>query len=183
MRFDPMTTTAVAPPTTAPPVLPAGKRRAPRDWRGWLFVSPFMAVFALTFLAPVVYSIYLSLFRHQLIGGDVFVGLDNYTQAFHDPKLREGAVRVLIFLVVQVPIMLGLALAAALAIDSRRLAGVAVFRLGIFLPYAVPGVVAVLMWSFLYNDRMGLVSGAKLTILDLCHAMTTAAGPAAPRSR
>jgi multiple sugar transport system permease protein len=117
-----------------------------------------MAVFALTFLAPVIYSIYLSLFRHQLIGGDVFVGLDNYTQAFHDPKLREGAVRVLIFLIVQVPIMLGLALVAALAIDSRRLAGVAIFRLGIFLPYAVPGVVAVLMWSFLYNDRMGLVS-------------------------
>jgi len=151
-----MTTTAVAPTTTAPAV-PAEKRRAPRDWRGWLFVGPFLAVFAATFLAPVLYSVYLSLFRHQLIGGDVFVGLDNYTQAFGDAKFRDGAVRVLIFLIVQVPIMLGLALVAALAIDSRRLAGLAIFRLGIFLPYAVPGVVAVLMWGFMYNDRMGLV--------------------------
>lgn len=131
-------------------------RPTTRQWAGLWFVTPFLVVFALTFLAPVAYSIYLSFFREKLIGGNVFVGLENYVQALTDPKLLEGALRVGLFLVVQVPIMLVLALIAALAIDSKRLAGSSFFRIGLFLPYAVPGVVAVLMWGFIYSERMGL---------------------------
>ncbi|MFT4281677.1 MAG: sugar ABC transporter permease [Microbacterium sp.] len=131
-------------------------RTTTRQWAGLGFVAPFLVVFALTFLAPVAYSIYLSLFRNKLVGGNSFVGIDNYLQAFTDPKFLEGALRVSLFLAVQVPIMLALALVAALAIDSRRLAGSSLFRIGLFLPYAVPGVVAVLMWGFMYSERMGL---------------------------
>nr|WP_067167200.1 sugar ABC transporter permease [Microbacterium sp. TNHR37B] len=131
-------------------------RTTTRQWAGLGFVAPFLIVFALTFLAPVAYSIYLSLFRNKLVGGNSFVGIDNYLQAFTDPKFLEGALRVSLFLAVQVPIMLALALVAALAIDSRRLAGSSLFRIGLFLPYAVPGVVAVLMWGFMYSERMGL---------------------------
>src|SRR5690242_1156001 len=95
-----------------------------RDSKGWVFVGPFLAVFALTFLAPIGYAIYLSLFREQaFFGGNVFVGLDNYAAAIADSKFWESFVRVLAFLVVQVPVMLVLALLAALAIDSARLHG------------------------------------------------------------
>ncbi len=148
-----MTTVAPAPP---PQASPRRRRSTTRQWAGLGFVAPFLIVFALTFLAPVAYSIYLSLFRNRLIGGNSFVGFDNYIQAFTDPKFLEGAGRVALFLAIQVPIMLVLALIAALAIDSRRLAGSSLFRIGIFLPYAVPGVVAVLMWGFMYSERMGL---------------------------
>lgn len=144
---------------TAPPATSRrrhGRRTTTRQWAGLGFVAPFLIVFALTFLAPVVYSIYLSLFRNRLVGGNSFVGFENYLQAFSDPKFIEGALRVSLFLAVQVPIMLALALVAALAIDSRRLAGSSLFRIGLFLPYAVPGVVAVLMWGFMYSERMGL---------------------------
>ncbi|MEV6415628.1 sugar ABC transporter permease [Kribbella sp. NPDC051718] len=130
-----------------------------RETRGWLFVGPFLAVFALTFLAPIGYAIYLSLFRDQaFFGGTVFVGLDNYVDAIQDSKLWESFLRVLLFLVVQVPVMLVLALLAALAIDSARLHGASFFRVVIFLPYAVPGVVAVLMWGFIYGDNFGLAA-------------------------
>nr|WP_286219410.1 sugar ABC transporter permease [Paraoerskovia sediminicola] len=115
-----------------------------------------MIVFALVFVAPLAYSVYLSFFKDQLVGGSSFVGLDNYAEALADPKLWGGVGRVLLVLFVQVPIMLVLALLAALAIDSGRLAGMRLFRVGIFVPYAVPGVVAVLMWGFLYSERYGL---------------------------
>jgi multiple sugar transport system permease protein len=65
---------------------------------------------------------------------------------------------VLLFLAVQVPIMLLLALVAALAIDSARLPAAGVFRIVIFLPYAVPSVVAAPMWGFIYGDNFGLVA-------------------------
>ncbi len=130
-----------------------------RDIKGWIFVGPFLAVFALTFLAPIGYAIYLSLFREQaFFGGTVFVGLDNYAEVIRDAKFWESFLRVLAFLVVQVPVMLVLALLAALAIDSARLHGASFFRIVIFLPYAVPGVVAVLMWGFIYGNNFGLAA-------------------------
>jgi len=116
-----------------------------------------MAVFALVFLAPIAYSLYLSLFRKQLVGGNAFVGLENYQRAFADPQFWAAFGRVALFLVVQVPIMLALALLVALALDSGRLYGKAFFRISIFLPYAVPAVVATLMWGFMYGTRFGLI--------------------------
>jgi multiple sugar transport system permease protein len=165
-----MTSTA-APPVPAPSRPAPAARRPRRKWRGWLFVAPFMLVFALTFIAPVVYAFVLSLYRDQaFFGGTVFVGADNYVQVFGDPKFWEAFRRVLVFLAVQVPIMLGLALVAALAIDSARLHGAGFFRIVIFLPYAVPAVVAALMWGFIYGDHFGLAA-------DLNHLFGTSVKP------
>jgi multiple sugar transport system permease protein len=109
------------------------------------------------FLAPIGYSIYLSLFRDRIIGGNQFVGFDNYVEAFQDEKFWDAFARVALFLVIQVPIMLGIALLVALALDSGRLYGKSFFRITIFLPYAVPAVVATLMWGFMYGTKYGLV--------------------------
>jgi multiple sugar transport system permease protein len=133
------------------------QRASRRSWAGWWFIGPFMAVFALVFLAPIAYSIYLSVFRNQLIGGTAFVGLDNYARALGDAQFWSALGRVSLFLAVQVPVMLFIALVVALALDSGRLYGRSFFRISIFLPYAVPAVVATLMWGFMYGTRFGLV--------------------------
>ncbi|MEV6208216.1 sugar ABC transporter permease [Kitasatospora sp. NPDC051914] len=146
---------------TSPPAAAgraAGLRgRSRRGLVGWGFIGPFLAVFALVFLAPIGYSIHLSLFQNRLIGGNSFVGFDHYRQAFEDPRFWSGFGRVALFLAVQVPVMLGIALLIALALDSGRLYGKGFFRITVFLPYAVPAVVATLMWGFLYGTRFGLV--------------------------
>ncbi|MFE4449353.1 carbohydrate ABC transporter permease [Streptomyces sp. NPDC056796] len=148
--------TAVTPITTGRRP-PAARSRSRRGRVGWIFVGPFMAVFALVFLAPIIYSLYLSFFRDQLVGGTSFVGLDNFQRAFGDEKFWEAVGRVVLFLAVQVPVMLGIALLIALALDSGRLYGKSFFRIAVFLPYAVPAVVATLMWGFIYGTRFGLV--------------------------
>ena len=141
------------------PARQGGSPRRSRDRRGWLFVAPFLLVFALTFIAPIVYAVGLSLFREQaFFGGTTFVGLDNYALVLADAKFWDSFGRVLVFLAIQVPIMLLLALVAALAIDSARLHAAGFFRLVIFLPYAVPAVVATLMWGFIYGDTFGLAA-------------------------
>jgi multiple sugar transport system permease protein len=142
----------------APPLKQVPRSRAKSEWKGLAFVAPFLVVFLLVFIAPVIYSIYLSLFREQLVGGTAFVGLDNYLTLLGDANFWEGFVRVVLFLAVQVPVMLVLALVAALAIDSGRLHGTGFFRIVVFLPYAVPAVVAVLMWGFIYGDNFGLAA-------------------------
>ncbi|MFF7927956.1 carbohydrate ABC transporter permease [Streptomyces mirabilis] len=147
--------------TAATPAAPARTNRTKSTPRrrhgtaGALFIAPFMALFLLLFLAPLGYAAYLSLFQEKLIGGSTFVGLDNYITALKDPLLLKGIGRVALFFVIQVPVMLLLALFFALALDSGLLRLARVIRLGIFVPYAVPSVIATLMWGYLYGPDFG----------------------------
>src|SRR6185437_13590600 len=124
----------------------------------WVLVLPFLLVFAAMFLAPLIYSLYLSLFSSQLVGGQVFAGLGNYIRAVQDPSFWAGLGRVGLFLLIQVPIMLVAAICFALALDSKRVRGGRVARLLVFVPYAVPSVVATLMWGYLYGTDFGLIT-------------------------
>lgn len=126
--------------------------------RAYVFVSPFLICFALLFLLPLGYAAYLSVFREQLVGGTAFVGLDNYLRAVQDARLLGGVLRVALFFLIQVPVMLLVALAVALAVDSGLLRWANTFRLGAFIPYAVPSVVAALMWGYLYGPDFGPLS-------------------------
>jgi multiple sugar transport system permease protein len=128
------------------------------------FVLPFFVVFATMLVAPLVYSGYLSFFVDRLVGGVSFVAFDNYLRAFQDPGFLAGLGRTALVLVVQVPIMLGFALFFALALDSGLARGSRALRLLIFLPYAVPGVVAVLLWGYLYGQQFGLTAQITRTI-------------------
>jgi multiple sugar transport system permease protein len=121
----------------------------------YLFMTPFMIIFLLMLVVPLFYALYLSTFREQLVGGLQFVGLENYARAITDPDFLAGLGRVALFLVIQVPIMLALALLFALVLDSGRLKFAGFIRLGIFLPYAIPGVIAALMWGYLYGQDFG----------------------------
>jgi multiple sugar transport system permease protein len=118
-------------------------------------VMPFFVIFIAMMIIPLVYAGYLSLFKQQLIGGTSFAGLGNYVRALTDPLFLTGVLRMGIFLVIQVPIMLVLALFFALALDSGMMKLAKFTRLSIFVPYAVPGVVATLMWGYLYGPDFG----------------------------
>ncbi|PVD08375.1 sugar ABC transporter permease [Streptomyces sp. CS207] len=146
-----------------------GALRAP-----YFFLLPATALFLLFFALPIGYAVYLS-FRKVEVSGlglgagareEVWAGFQNYTDALGDSELLDGALRVLGYGCLVVPVMLGLALLFALMLDSDRVRFTPVTRLAIFLPYAIPGVVAALLWGFLYLpdvspfhfalDRLGL---------------------------
>lgn len=74
-----------------------------------------------------------------------------------DEALWSGFRRVLIYAAIQIPLNLILSLVAALILDSQRIRHIAVPRILLFLPYAVPGVIAALMWGYIYGDKYGLV--------------------------
>src|SRR5690606_7685331 len=113
---------AAAPAAAVPPRTRRGRRRR-RSQAGLAFVAPFGALFVLVLVVPILYAAYLSLFQERLLGGNTFVGLANYGKLFADPQFWDGVARVALFTLVQVPIMLTIATALALALDSRRLHG------------------------------------------------------------
>jgi multiple sugar transport system permease protein len=131
-------------------------KRANKENIGLLFVLPFLIFFIISIIAPLAYSGYLSFFKKRLIGGNSFVGFTNYVQAIQDAEFWLGLRRVGLFFLMQVPIMLILALVFALIIDSGKIRFSKFIRILIFVPYAVPAVVATLMWGYLYGPNYGL---------------------------
>ncbi|MDH6237644.1 sugar ABC transporter permease [Cryobacterium sp. CG_9.6] len=123
------------------------------------FIVPFAVLFTLFYLIPIAYAVYQSLLvieREGTFGKatEVFGGLTQYILVFQNGPFWESIARVLAFGVVQVPVMLGLALIFALLLDSPLLRGKRFFRLAFFVPYAVPGVIAAIMWGFLYSPNL-----------------------------
>lgn len=135
----------------------AQRRRAMTPY---LFILPFGLLFILFFLLPIVYSIYQSLFHYRrtglgLTGSTVgFNGLGNYLDVVTDPKFYQGIGRVLLYGIVQVPVMLILALILALLLDSAVVRFKAFFRVAFFVPYAIPGIIAALLWGYLYDPAL-----------------------------
>lgn len=124
----------------------------------YVFLAPAITMFVLFLLVPIGYTAYLSL-RGVHISGlglgrgarkEVFVGLANYRAVMHDGELWRSALRVLVYGGVLVPSMLLLALLFALLLDVPRVRLARFSRIAIFLPYAVPAIIASLLWGFLY---------------------------------
>lgn len=122
------------------------------------FLLPAAVLFAVFFALPIGYAVWLSLHKVEVKGlglgkgarEEVWAGVENYTAALTDAELGYGALRVLGYGAIVVPVMLGLALLFALLLDTERVRARSFSRLAIFLPYAIPGVVAALLWGFLY---------------------------------
>lgn len=144
---------------------------------GWAFVAPFVLAFTLVFLIPIFVSIRQSFFRKLPSGGgvygggeleDTFVGIENYSYVVTNTQFWDGIGRVVVYAAFQIPIMILLALGLALLIDSMVIRRVTIFRLGNFLPYAIPGIVAAMVWLYLYTPEISpIVKGLAAIGLDV----------------
>lgn len=147
------------------------KRKTPRARKeartGWIFMAPFTILFFFIFVLPICVSIYSSFFQTKVTGGgafgggetvNAFVGFANYKYVVTNGDFWAGIGRVILYTCFQVPIMILAALALALLVDSLLIKRVTVFRLGWFLPYAVPGVVAAIIWLCIYTPAISPIN-------------------------
>jgi ABC-type sugar transport system permease subunit len=121
--------------------------------RGVLLVVPALAAIALVAIAPMAWTVLESLHLHDLRMpwlGRPFVGLDNYIEAFTDQRFRDAVLHTTAFVAASVTLELGLGLVYALAM-SRALRGRAFIRVIVLMSWAVPTVVAAMIWRFLFE--------------------------------
>jgi multiple sugar transport system permease protein len=145
---------------TAVAASPARRRslQAPQRRIAYVFVLPFFVIFLLITVTPLLYAVWVSMFQTQLIGGTKFVGLENFARVFTDPLFYGSLGRVLAYMAIQIPLTLGLALLFALMFDTRRVRGSKAARLLMFVPNAIPAVVATLMWGYIYGRDFGPIA-------------------------
>jgi ABC-type sugar transport system permease subunit len=140
---------------------------APGGWQdrearlGWALVSPALFIIALIGLFPIVWTAWESLHVHDLRMpwlGRPFIGAANYAEALTDPRFWRAVAHTAVFATITVAIELAGGLVLALALDrASRVQGLV--RTAVLLPWAIPTVVAALVWRFIFESPAGLVSG------------------------
>src|SRR5699024_9447462 len=123
----------------------------------WLLMGPFLVVFIGTMIVPIIMAIgysFTNVERSGLLGEEgvtsVFAGFDNYIAAFNHENFVESIGRMILFGVVQVTVMIVAATFLALLLESASAMWPGFFRATYFMPYGIPGVIATILWSFLY---------------------------------
>ncbi|MGH4137401.1 carbohydrate ABC transporter permease [Clostridium sp.] len=116
---------------------------------GWLFISITVVTFLIFILYPVLNSFYLSF--HSVKGiVQKFNGLDNYKRMFNDQLFKKALLNTFIYLIVQVPIMLTMAMFLATLLNSKKLRFKTFFRTAIFLPCVTSLVAYSVLFKMLF---------------------------------
>ncbi|MFN3266381.1 MAG: carbohydrate ABC transporter permease [Deinococcales bacterium] len=123
----------------------------------WGFLAPALVLYALFALFPMLRSMQLSLERN--IDGEVrFAGLAQYTRLLEDDILKQALFNTFIFLFLQTPIMLTLALLLAIALNSKRFPYRALLRGAYFLPSIMSLVAVGVLFRVLLNEDLGAIN-------------------------
>ncbi len=139
------------------------KASSPSRWQrirkarwAYTFISPFYFLFAIFGLYPMVLSLYLSFTRWKGVGPMEFAGLINFGLIPKDKVFWQSMANGVILFFLYVPVMLFLALALAVILNSGRVKGFRFFRTLIFLPFITNMVAAGFAFRILLEKQNGL---------------------------
>ncbi|MEU0781118.1 sugar ABC transporter permease [Streptomyces sp. NPDC006173] len=147
------------------PATPPGPSKLRRSQRraAALLVTPFFVLFAAVMAAPIGYAVWMSLFQERSSGlgfggtDRVFSGLGNYTKALSDAGFRASFAHIALYCALYIPVMIGGSLVLALLVDSAMARAKRFFQLALFLPHAIPGLIASIIWIYLYTPGLSPV--------------------------
>ena len=161
---------------------PWGRTRSVRNLIPYLYVAPATLLLAVLVFYPLLLSLYSSVHIDNLLlpGEHAFVGVANYMAVLHDPAFLQAAGNTLeYFSLASVGVLL-LGLPAAFWFHSIR-RGRGFFLALLMLPWAIPGTVTGLLWSFIYNPISGLLNALLSTFHLIPHYVVWLNGSASSR--
>ncbi|WP_116598532.1 sn-glycerol-3-phosphate ABC transporter permease UgpA [Primorskyibacter marinus] len=127
-------------------------------WLPILLVLPQIVITAVFFFYPAGQAVWQSLFIPDPFGLSMqWVGLGNFEYLFSDPYYRASFVTTAVFSILVTVVSMGVALYLALLAD-RLIKGAGAYRTLLIWPYAVAPAVAGVLWLFMFNTRVGVVS-------------------------
>ncbi|MEB8336642.1 carbohydrate ABC transporter permease [Streptomyces endophyticus] len=132
----------------------AQKRRGRRDnLAGYLFMSPWLAGFLLLTAGPMIASLYYAFTDYNLFAAPKWIGLDNFTAMFDDPRWQKSVQVTLKYVVIGTPLKLLLALGVALLLNQSR-RGQGLYRAAFYAPSLIGASVSVgFVWRALFSDN------------------------------
>jgi ABC-type sugar transport system permease subunit len=129
--------------------------RARRTLLAYAFLAPNLLAWAVFLGLPCLMVVYWSFRDGGVLGSSSFVGLDNWREAFGDDQVRATLGNTVQYVLMAIPLALGLGLLVALALREARRGGTVV-RTVVYLPVLMPAVIAGLIWLFVIHPQFGL---------------------------
>ena len=125
---------------------------------GYLFMVPYLAVFILFVVVPLVYGFALSFFRWEMLSPEParFMGISNYIEAFSSDYFYKALWATLRFVAMAVPLNVIVALAIACGINAVPIKRQGLYRAAYFLPTILTISIAGILWTWFYNSEFGL---------------------------
>ncbi|GLY28992.1 sugar ABC transporter permease [Kineosporia sp. NBRC 101731] len=138
--------------------------RRKQAYIAWGFCLPFVLVFGIFMLVPLLGSFGMSFtdFTARDIRSPFavnFVGIDQYTALFSDPRFRQAMLVTGLFVVVGIPLTMTVALGLALALNSGSGRVVSLFRVGFYAPVVTSIVAVSVVWRYILQPE-GLANQA-----------------------
>ncbi len=136
-----------------------------KSWQAWLLALPALLVLGLVFVYPIARAVVASVFAQNL-GTELqlqFVGTANYSRLLSDGRFWASIANTGFFTAFSVSLELVLGLAIALVLD-RSFRGRSLVRTIAILPWALPTALVALGWSWIFNDRFGVVNDLLLRL-------------------
>lgn len=128
----------------------------------FLYLLPLIATITLINLWPILYTFYLSLTNYTLFNSDNYklIGLGNYQKLIFTANSDLFFVigQTLLYVAICVALFLIVGMASALALNNPKIKGLAIWRVALLVPYAVPSAISALVWKFLFNDDFGPIN-------------------------
>ncbi len=130
---------------------------------GWLFVAPALMAIAVFFVVPVAAALLMSATDFDIYAlADLrnvrFVGLGNYLQLLQTPLFWRALLNTLFFVVVGVPLSIGMSLGTALLLHSPLVRFRGFYRTALFAPVVTTLAAVAVVWVFLLHTRYGLLN-------------------------
>lgn len=130
----------------------------PNRWLPYVLLAPQLAVTLVFFIWPSAQAVMMAFQQQDPFGLAVqWVGLENFHAVLTDPAYYDSVVRTLVFSTAVTVLALAPALALAVAADAL-IRGRGAYTTGLMVPYAIAPAIAGVLWLFMFNPAIGVVS-------------------------
>lgn len=124
----------------------------------YLFVAPDLIGLIIFVILPILFAIYISFFKWDMVSEKVFIGLDNYIRMFKDTSWWRALGRTLKLTIIYVPILFTLSLFTANVVNKIKTKASNLIKSLFLMTYAITAVIASILWMFIFNEKRGYLN-------------------------
>lgn len=126
---------------------------------GYLYIAPFFIIFGVFGVFPMLFTVFISLFKWNILSTREFVGLENFIRLLTDDPLFWKSVgnTLSMWLLSTIPQLI-IALIIAFVLNQAFLKAKQMFRLAVFIPYITSVVAVGIVFSVIFGEQYGIVN-------------------------
>jgi raffinose/stachyose/melibiose transport system permease protein len=129
-----------------------------KNYTDYLFLVPAAVIYLSVIVAPVLYSLFISVFKWNGIGVMEYIGLQNFVNLFgNDPIFMIAMQNNLLWIILSLAVTMSVALGLAVILN-KKFSGRTFFRGFFYFPAVIAPIAVAIIWRWIYNPSIGFIN-------------------------